>query len=119
MILLLGRTVGVVQSWYAKGLHHHPGEWKFTQPPSEEDKSWTELKQELKKDRSFRNLKVNLTTNKHIYWVSGDVASESDYDRLIVLSAKCGIKGRNLDGPYAHSISISYPGSERSKPIAE
>ena len=93
---------------------HHGAQWTFFRPRDPGEVSWEKFGQELRKDPAFQNVKVVLTERKHIHYVSGTLKSESDLDRLKALAQKCGIFPRDLDGPYAHSISITIPGTTRA-----
>jgi hypothetical protein len=89
-------TVFVVWDWYATGMDRYHAE----------DVKWTEFEQLIRRDAALRDVRVNLTRRKHIYWASGTVASEADLDRLKSLASQCGIGGQ-LDGPFAHSVSLT------------
>ena len=90
-----GGIVFVVRDWYDKGLQHRHAE----------DLQWAEFERLLRRDPAFRNVKINLTDRKHIYWASGTIETEADLDRLRSLAAECGIEGR-IDGPFVHSVSL-------------
>jgi len=91
-----GGIVLVVRDWYAKGMDERHAE----------DVKWAEFERLVRRDAAFQDVKINLTRRKHIYWASGTVASEADLDRLKSLASRCGIE-RNIDGPFAHSVSVT------------
>ena len=107
-------NIAVVQGWYAAGLHLNPGTWTLFESPSQEDLNWKEFGREFRKDPAFKDIKIELTERKHIYWASGTLTSENDLERLVPLANKCGIPGDRLDGPYFNSVSITIPGTSRA-----
>jgi hypothetical protein len=91
-----GGTLFVVWDSYATGMDRYHAE----------DVKWTEFERLIRRDPALRDVRVNMTGWKHVYWASGTVASEADLDRLKSLASRCGI-GRRLDGPFAHSVSLT------------
>ncbi len=98
-----GGVVFVVWDWYATGMARYHGE----------DVKWTEFERLIRRDAAFRDVRINLTDRKHIYWAGGTVPSEADLDRLMSLASKCGIQ-RRLDGPFAHSVSLTVRAPDRA-----
>jgi hypothetical protein len=74
---------------------------------------WTEFERLMRRDPAFRNVKINLTDRKHIYWASGTVSSAADLDRLRSLASRCGIE-RRIDGPFEHSAGLTVKVSDRA-----
>jgi hypothetical protein len=91
-----GGTVLVVWDWYAGSMDRYHAE----------DVKWSEFERLIRRDPALRDVRVNLTGRKHIYGASGTVASEADLNGLKSLASRCGI-GRQLDGPFAHSVSLT------------
>ena len=106
-------TSGFVNRWYESGWHYRPGTWTFNTPPSQKDLTWNEFKKELRKDPTFKN--ITPYDSRGVYWLEGSLKSEADLDRMITLAKKCEINRERLDGPYQHSISITIPGTNRSR----
>jgi hypothetical protein len=97
-----GSIVFVAWDWYAAGMARY----------HDDDVKWTEFERLMRRDPAFRNLKINLTDRKHIYWASGTVSSETDLDRLRSLASRCGIE-RRLDGPFEQSASLTVEAQDR------
>ncbi len=95
LIVAAGGVVGVVQNWYETGMDNR----------HTEDLMWAKFDQALRKDTSFREIKIQTTEPKHIYWVSGTVTSEADLSRLNSLAIENGITPP-LDGPLVSDVSI-------------
>ncbi len=72
-----------------------------------DDLRWAEFKRRLREEPAFRDIRVEKTLRKNIYWAEGEVDSESDLVRLLSLASECGISRQRLDGPYAHSVSLT------------
>jgi hypothetical protein len=96
LIVAAGGVVGVVRNWYETGMDDR----------HTEDLKWAKFGQALRKDPSFREVEIQTTEPKHIYWVRGTVTSEADLIRLNSLAIENGITGR-LDGPFVSDVSIS------------
>lgn len=91
-----GGIICVVRDWYANGMDQYHAE----------DVKWGKFEQLIRHDPTFPNVRINVTDRKQIYWVSGTVDSESELTRLRSLASQCGIE-RRLDGPFAHSVSLT------------
>lgn len=91
-----GGVAYVVRDWYEAGMDRYHAE----------DVRWAEFERRIGRDPAFRDVRINMTDRKNIYWASGTVASESELDRLKSLASRCGIE-RRLDGPFAHSVSLT------------
>ncbi len=86
----------VVWDWFDKGMDQdHAAYLKYAK-----------LGRRLSMDPAFRHVEAHLAGRRGIYWVSGEVASKADLDRLIALARQCGITGP-IDGPYAQSVSVT------------
>jgi hypothetical protein len=95
--IVSGGVVFVVRDWYAKGMDSRHAE----------DVRWANFERRLSEDSTFRNVKINVTDRKNVYWASGTLATEADRKRLDQLAAECGIVDRQLDGPFVHSVSLT------------
>jgi hypothetical protein len=108
LALLLAISCGgvayVVRDWYETGMDRYHAE----------DERWAEFERLLRRDPALRDVRINLTDRYHIYWASGTVASEAELDRLKSLASRCGID-RRLDGPYAHSVSLTVGSSNGTR----
>lgn len=102
LVVALGGVAGVVRSWYDAGTHRDHAE----------DVMYEEFGRRLRGDPAFRHVVIEFSPRKHIYWVSGTVATRADLDRLGALAVRCGITRDRLDGPFAHSASLTVEGSK-------
>lgn len=93
---VLSLWVFVVQGAYANGAHLIHAE----------DVRWSTFERRFSQDPAFRFIQIHKTERKNIHWASGTVATEADLARLKGLAVECGIEG-GIDGPYAHSVSVT------------
>lgn len=72
-----------------------------------DDLRWAEFERRFRQDAAFREVRACKTVRKNIHWAEGKVDGENDLIRLRALAVECGITRERLDGPYAHSVSLS------------
>jgi hypothetical protein len=71
----------LVTEWHRTGLDRDHAQ----------DVAYANLDRALQNDPAFRDVQIRFTRGKHIYWISGSVDSQEDFDRLKILVAEFGI----------------------------
>jgi len=92
------------------------GTWvslRVLNPPTEDDKRWAKFQREISSEPAFAKLRIE--SHKGVHWVEGRLRSTAELERLVAIAGNCGIRDRQLDGPYRHSTSIIIPDTERAK----
>jgi hypothetical protein len=102
LCVVSGGVVFVVRDWYAKGMDRLHAE----------DVKWANFERRMRDDPAFKKVKINVTNRKNVYWASGTLPTVADRVRLDQLAEECGIVGRQLDGPFVHSISLTVEGQD-------
>jgi hypothetical protein len=92
----------LIWSWYDSGLDD-----RYL-----EDVQWSRFENEFRRDPAFQYLTTEWN-KKSRYYLVGKVASETDLDRLRMLAEKHQVRWP-LDGPWAHSKSLTVLGHMES-----
>lgn len=97
----VGSSAFVTREWYASGFAER----------HLEDLQWSRFESAFRRDPAYRNL-VTEWNHKSRYYVEGEVATEADLERLCKLAKQHNVRWP-LDGPFAHSKSLTVRGKIR------